>query len=98
MSIKADRHVKTGEAEVGGAPDGYPTIAHRAARLLATRPEHDWCLQGPAHQVHLSMSQLGRIFSRCFGMPPMQYLARVRAHRLAELLAETDLPIGVAMR
>ena len=27
----------------------------------------------------------------------MRYLAHVRAHRLAELLVETDLPIGVAM-
>ena len=27
----------------------------------------------------------------------MQYLAHVRTHRLARLLVETDLPIGVAM-
>lgn len=31
-------------------------------------------------------------------MPPIRHLARVRPHRLAELLAETDLPIGVAMK
>lgn len=30
-------------------------------------------------------------------MLPIQYLAHVRAHRLAELLIETELPIDVAM-
>ena len=30
-------------------------------------------------------------------MPPMRYLAHVRARGLTELLVETDLPVGVAM-
>lgn len=65
--------------------------------LLAEHPERDWRLKDLAAEVHLSTSQLGRVFNRHFGMPPMQHLSRVRAHRLALLLQETGLPIGVAM-
>ncbi|NJJ03212.1 AraC family transcriptional regulator [Corynebacterium coyleae] len=43
------------------------------------------------------MPQLGRAFTLRFGMPPMRYLAHIRTLRLAHLLVETDLPIGVAM-
>ena len=73
------------------------TAAHHAARLLAQDPGRDWRLRDLATLVHLSTSQLGRAFTQRFGMPPMRYLAHIRAHRLAELLVETDLPIGVAM-
>ena len=73
------------------------TSTELAARLLAEAPQRDWRLRGLAALVHLSVSQLGRAFTQRFGMPPMRYLAHIRAHRLAELLVETDLPIGVAM-
>ncbi len=73
------------------------TVAQQAAQLLATRPEQDWRLSDLAELVHLSASQLGRAFKRELGTSPMQYLTRVRAHRLAHLLLETDLPIGAAM-
>ncbi|WP_052459859.1 helix-turn-helix transcriptional regulator [Tessaracoccus massiliensis] len=73
------------------------TATERAARLLAEAPERDWRLGDLATLVHLSVSQQGRAFTQRFGMPPMRYLAHIRAHRLAELLVETDLPIGVAM-
>ncbi len=87
------------ETEHGRAPDPGPSeiAVQRAARLLAECPERAWRLHDLADRVHLSTSQLGRAFSLRFGMAPMQYLARVRAHRLAQLLVETDLPIGVAM-
>lgn len=73
------------------------TATELAARLLVEAPERDWRLRDLATLVHLSTSQLGRAFTQRFGMPPMRYLAHVRAHRLAELLVETDLPVGVAM-
>ncbi|WP_081994415.1 MULTISPECIES: helix-turn-helix transcriptional regulator [unclassified Kocuria] len=72
------------------------TSTELAARLLAEAPQRDWRLRDLAALVHLSVSQLGRAFTQRFGMPPMRYLAHIRAHRLAELLVETDLPIGVA--
>lgn len=73
------------------------TSTELAARLLAEAPQRDWRLRDLAALVHLSVSQLGRAFTLRFGMPPMRYLAHIRAHRLAHLLVETDLPIGVAM-
>ena len=71
--------------------------AQQAARLLAERPEHDWRLDELAALVHLSVSQLGRVFSRRFGRTPMRFLMYLRAHLLATLLRETDLPIAEAM-
>lgn len=99
MTIEPQRRVCPHGAKPRNVPDARPseTAAQHAARLLAEDPERDWRLHDLAELVHLSTSQLGRTFSQCFGMPPMQYLAHVRAHRLAELLVETDLPIGVAM-
>jgi AraC-like DNA-binding protein len=48
--------------------------------------------------VHLSPSQLGRVFVDAYGKSPMTYLMTLRAERLARLLRETDLPIEEAMR
>ena len=73
------------------------SAAQQAARLLAERPEHDWRLDELAALVHLSVSQLGRVFSRRFGRTPMRFLMYLRAHLLATLLRETDLPIAEAM-
>lgn len=99
MSIEPRRQACLDETDHDRAPDTGPSeiAVQRAARLLAECPERAWRLHDLAALVHLSTSQLGRIFSQRFGMPPMQYLAHVRAHRLARLLVETDLPIGVAM-
>ena len=52
--------------------------ARRAARLLAEHPERPWRLPDLAEAVHLSPSQLERVFHRDVGMSPLQYLARVR--------------------
>ena len=71
--------------------------AERAALLLAERPEHDWRLEELAGLVHLSVSQLGRVFTRRFDLSPMRFLMSLRAHVLARLLLETDLPVAEAM-
>lgn len=72
--------------------------AREAVRLLRQTPEQRWTLSALADAVHLSPSQLGRVFVDAYGKAPMTYLATVRAERLARLLRETDLPIEVAMR
>lgn len=99
MSIAARRQDCVSKEEFSKAtrPRSGETATELAARLLAEAPERDWRLRDLATLVHLSVSQLSRAFSQRFGMPPMRYLAHVRAHRLAELLIGTDLPIGVAM-
>lgn len=70
----------------------------QAANLLRAAPERRWTLQELATAVHLSPSQLGRVFVDTFGKTPMTYLMTSRAERLARLLRETDVPIEQAMR
>lgn len=48
--------------------------------------------------MHLSPSQIGRVFVDAYGKTPMTYLATVRAEHLARLLRDTNLPIEPAMR
>lgn len=72
--------------------------AERAALLLAEHPERQWRLEELASLVHLSVSQLGRVFTRRFGEPPMRFLTRIRARRMAQLLAGTDLSVDETMR
>ncbi|MFD2028527.1 helix-turn-helix transcriptional regulator [Promicromonospora aerolata] len=72
--------------------------AREAAELLSGTPAERWTLQSIADAVHLSPSQLGRVFVDAYGKTPMTYLATVRAEHLARFLRETDLPIEEAMR
>lgn len=72
--------------------------AIRIARLMSSHPEENWSLGRLAAEIHLSVSQMSRIFTQHFRVPPMHYLTRIRAHRLARLLVGTDLPVGAAMR
>lgn len=69
-----------------------------AVELLRRTPEQRWTLQDLAAAVHLSPSQLGRVFVEAYGKTPITYLMTLRAERLARLLRETDLPIEEAMR
>lgn len=67
------------------------------AELLRDAPEHRWTLPELAAAVHLSPSQLGRVFVDAYGKTPMTYLMTLRAEQLARLLRETDVPIERAM-
>lgn len=58
----------------------------------------EWTLGDFAGAVHVSVSQLGRVFVDAYGKTPMTYLSTLRVERLAWLLHETDLPIEQAMR
>lgn len=80
-------------------PDAEPgrQLAMRIAEMLSSDPVRQWRLADLEEECHLSASQIGRLFNAHFGMPPMRYLAQVRARRLARLLVETDLPVSAAM-
>lgn len=71
--------------------------ANAAAHLLREQPTLRWTLRELAGAVHLSPSQLGRVFVEAYGATPMTYLTTLRAELLARLLRETNLPIEVAM-
>lgn len=68
--------------------------ARRTAELLREAPERRWSLGELANEVHLSSSQLGRVFVAAFGKSPIAYLTMVRAERMAHLLGTTDTPIA----
>ena len=57
-----------------------------------------WTLGTLAEAVILSPSQISRIFVAAYGKTPTAYLTMLRAERLACLLRESDLPIGVLAR
>lgn len=71
--------------------------ARTAADLLREHPARPWTLSALADVVHLSPSQLGRVFVEAYGQTPMTYLTTLRAEHLARLLRETDLPVEQAM-
>ncbi len=67
------------------------------AALLREAPEHRWTLDALARRVHLSPSQLSRVFVDAYGKTPLAFLTMVRAERLAKYLRETTLPVTAAM-
>lgn len=51
-----------------------------------------------AQEVHLSKSQVGRVFVEAYGKSPIAYLTMLRAERMADLLRATDAPIALVAR
>lgn len=51
-----------------------------------------------ANELHVSKSQVGRIFMDAFGKSPIAYLTMLRTEQMAKLLRTTDLPIAVIAR
>ena len=72
--------------------------ARKAADLLRRSPQTHWTLSALADQVHMSVSQLVRVFTDAYGKTPLAFLTMIRAEELARLLRDTDLPIESAMR
>lgn len=68
--------------------------ARRAAELLRAEPERRWSVTELASEVHLSKSQVGRVFVEAFGKSPIAYLTMLRTERMAALLRTTDASIA----
>lgn len=68
--------------------------ARHVANLLRGELARRWSLSELADAVHLSSSQLGRVFVDAYGKSPIAYLTMLRAERMADLLRETDTPIA----
>jgi AraC family transcriptional regulator, L-rhamnose operon transcriptional activator RhaR len=62
-------------------------------RMLESAPERRWTLPELAGQLHLAPGYLVRVFKAGTGLPPMAYLARLRAETAATLLLHTDQPV-----
>ncbi|MEA5052812.1 MAG: AraC family transcriptional regulator [Propionicimonas sp.] len=69
--------------------------ARKVADLLRSEPERRWSVSELAKAVHLSKSQVGRLFVEAFGKSPIAYLTMLRTERMAVLLRTTDAPITV---
>jgi AraC family L-rhamnose operon transcriptional activator RhaR len=59
-------------------------------RLLETRLADRWTLTQLAEELHLAPGYLVRLFKSATGLPPMAYLARLRAEHAANLLLRSD--------
>ena len=67
--------------------------ARHVAQLIRDDPARQWTVPELAEAVHLSPSQLRRVFVEAFGKAPIAYLTMVRTERMAQLLRSTVLSI-----
>jgi AraC-like DNA-binding protein len=70
-----------------------PPIA-RALALIHERPAEPWTVEGLAAAVALSRSGFAARFSAQVGDPPLEYLARWRMTKAAQLLRESTLSLS----
>jgi AraC-like DNA-binding protein len=68
--------------------------ARHVAELLWREPSVRWTLSELGVRVHLSESQLFRVFVAAYGRTPLVYQGMIRVRLMAELLATTTLSIG----
>ena len=60
--------------------------------LEASMARH-WVLTELAEELHLAPGYLVRLFKAATGLPPMAYLAQVRAEHAAVMLLHSDEPV-----
>jgi len=70
----------------------HPAVT-RAMRLLEEDIARSWALAELAQELHLAPAYLVRLFKDATGLPPMAYLAQVRAEHAAVLLLHSDQPV-----
>jgi len=81
-----------------GAQTGVPAgpvspAVGQAMRLLESDIARRWTLTDLAEELHLAPGYLVRLFKAATGLPPMAYLAQVRAEHAAVMLLHSDGPI-----
>jgi AraC-like DNA-binding protein len=79
-----------GRTWLGGLTDAH---IGRAIALMHERLGHDWTLSELSESVGMSRAVFVERFTRLVGEPPNRYLRRVRMHRAAAQLGETNEPI-----
>ena len=79
-------------------PQHSPVANHPAAldilRQLNQQLAHNWTINELCDITQLEQSYLTRLFRQTTGLPPMAYLARLRAEKAASMLLRTALPIS----
>ncbi|MFP2906511.1 AraC family transcriptional regulator [Pyxidicoccus sp. 3LFB2] len=87
-------HIATGrcgEHGLGALAD--PQIG-KALSLIHERPAAPWTVESLASAVALSRSGFAARFTALVGKPPLEYLARWRMTKAAQLLRESELPLS----
>jgi AraC family L-rhamnose operon transcriptional activator RhaR len=67
----------------------HPAVGH-VMRLLEADLARQWTLAELSDEVHLTPRHMVRLFKGATGLPPMAYLAQVRAEHAAVLLLHSD--------
>lgn len=98
------------QVSVGRAAPATPTLprhrlfhplrdeARLASQLLRESMSERWTMARLSEVVHLSESQLRRVFVASFGKTPLAYLTMLRVSEFARLLRTTSSPIGDVAR
>ena len=68
--------------------------ARRGAELLRADPVRHWSVGDLADELHVSKSQVGRVFVEAFGKSPIAYLTMLRTEQMAGLLRSTEISIA----
>lgn len=99
LTMTGERASLTGRTTVLPSPPRHRrfrplrTEAREAASLLREELTRRWTVAELAAIVHLSPSQLRRVFIEAFGKSPIAYLTMLRAERMAVLLRKTELSV-----
>ena len=98
LVVHAMRSLARGSRCQAQRPQGLVALSdppiHEALALLHAHVARDWTVAGLAARVGLSRSGFAARFTELVGEPPLQYLARWRIARAAEMLRNTDEAIG----
>jgi AraC family L-rhamnose operon transcriptional activator RhaR len=70
----------------------HPAVVE-AVRMLEASVARRWVLAELAEELHLAPGYLVRLFKAATGLPPMAYLAQVRAEYAAVMLLHSDEPV-----
>lgn len=75
------------------ASAGHPMVL-KSLVMMNECLSYGWSTESLAHKLNMDISYFIRRFKTVTGLPPMAYLARLRAERAAELLQRTNSPIA----
>lgn len=73
---------------------GMTALAQRAIEMMSADPAQAWHARGLARRLGVDPAYLSRSVHAATGLPPIAYLARLRAERAAALLVGSDQSIG----
>jgi AraC family transcriptional regulator, L-rhamnose operon transcriptional activator RhaR len=77
-----------------GKPEPHQAVTD-GIRIMEEDIRRDWTLPELAKRLKVDKSYLVRLFRSQTGLPPMQFLAKIRAERAAVLLLRTNRDISV---